>query len=133
MVVERCNRRFGRETIHPTKKLVQQGLEIRGFWFQKKTVQLKTVLPEVYTYVLNEIFFQKTVYLQGFCSKSVFCEVTPIDQRGFLAIGTFGQLKIQLVDLFSFSNNWRQLDHLRSKNAQSKNKVYGFFRNLQGD
>ena len=54
-------------------------------------------------------------------------------QLGPLAIGTFGQLKIQLVDLFSFSNNWRQLDHLRSKNAQSKNKVYGFFRNLQGD
>ena len=46
---------------------IQQGLEIRGFWFQKKTVQLKTVLREVYTYVLNEIFFQKTVYLQGFC------------------------------------------------------------------
>ena len=23
-------------------------------------------------------FFQKTVYLQGFCSKSVFCEVTPM-------------------------------------------------------
>ena len=56
--------------------LVQQGLEIRGFWFQKKTVQLKTVLLEVYTYVLNEIFFQKSVYLQGFCSKSVFHEVT---------------------------------------------------------
>ena len=57
---------------------VQQGLEIRCFWFQKKTVQLKTVLHEVYTYVLNEIFFQKTVYLQGFCSKSVLCEVTPL-------------------------------------------------------
>ena len=46
---------------------IQQGLEIRCFWFQKKTVQLKTALREVYTYVLNEIFFQKTVYLQGFC------------------------------------------------------------------
>ena len=57
---------------------LQQGLEIRGFWFQKKTVQLKTVLLEVYTYVLNEICFQKTVYLQGFCSKSVFREVTPM-------------------------------------------------------
>ena len=45
---------------------------------EKKTVQLKTVLHEVYTYVLNEIFFQKTVYLQGFCSKSVFREVTPM-------------------------------------------------------
>ena len=41
--------------------LVQQGLEIRGFWFQKKTVQLKTALREVYTYVLKGIFFQKTV------------------------------------------------------------------------
>ena len=51
---------------------VQQGLEIHGFWFQKKTVQLKTVLREVYTYVLNEIFFTKTVYLQGFCSKSAY-------------------------------------------------------------
>ena len=38
---------------------VQQGLEIRGFWFQKKTVQLKTALREVYTYVLNGIFFSK--------------------------------------------------------------------------
>ena len=57
---------------------VQQGLEIRGFWFQKKTVHRKTVLREVYTYVLNEIFFPKTVYLQGFCSKSVFREVTPM-------------------------------------------------------
>ena len=56
--------------------LLQQGLEIRGFWFQKKTVQLKTVLLEVYTYVLNDIFFQKSVYLQGFCSKYVFHEVT---------------------------------------------------------
>ena len=57
---------------------LQQGLEIRGFWVQKKTVQSKTVLREVYTYVLNDIFFQKTVYLQGFCSKSVFHEVTPM-------------------------------------------------------
>ena len=41
--------------------MIQQGLEIRGFWFQKKTVQLKTALREVYTYVLNGFFFQKTV------------------------------------------------------------------------
>ena len=61
-----------------TQRELQQGLEIRGFWFQKKTVQRKTVLREVYTYVLNDIFFQKTVYLQGFCSKSVFHEVTPM-------------------------------------------------------
>ena len=38
---------------------IQQGLEIRGFWFQKKTLQLKTVLHEVYTYVLHDIFFSK--------------------------------------------------------------------------
>jgi hypothetical protein len=38
---------------------IQQGLGIRGFWFQKKTVLLKTVLHEVYTYVLNDIFFKK--------------------------------------------------------------------------
>ena len=38
---------------------IQQGLEIRGFWFQKKTVQLKTALREVYTYVLKRIFFSK--------------------------------------------------------------------------
>ena len=38
---------------------IQQGLEIRGFWFQKKTVQLKTALHEVYTYVLKGIFFSK--------------------------------------------------------------------------
>ena len=55
---------------------VQQGLEIRGFWFQKKTVQLKTALREVYTYVLNGIFFQKTVYLQGFWPKSAYLKVT---------------------------------------------------------
>ena len=55
---------------------IQQGLEIRGFWFQKKTVQLKTVLREVYTYVLNGSFFQKTVYLQGFWPKSVYLKVT---------------------------------------------------------
>ena len=40
---------------------MQQGLEIRGFWVQKKTVQLKTALRKVYNYVLNGIFFQKTV------------------------------------------------------------------------
>ena len=45
---------------------LQQGLEMRGFWFQEKTVQLKTALREVYTYVLNGFFFQKTVHLQGF-------------------------------------------------------------------
>ena len=56
--------------------LLQQGLEIHGFWFQKKTVQLKTVLREVYTYVLNGIFFQKTVYLQGFWPKSAYLKVT---------------------------------------------------------
>ena len=39
--------------------LIQQGLEIRGFWFQKKTVQLKTALREVYTYVLKGFFFAK--------------------------------------------------------------------------
>ena len=52
---------------------IQQGLEIRGFWFQEKTVQLKTALREAYTYVLKGFFFQKTVYLQGFCSKSKCC------------------------------------------------------------
>ena len=49
---------------------------MRGFWFQEKTVQLKTALREVYTYVLNGFFFQKTVYLQGFWSKSVYLKVT---------------------------------------------------------
>ena len=57
---------------------VQQGLEILGFWVQKKTVQLKIALREVYTYVLKGFFFQKTVYLQGFCSKSMFHEVKPM-------------------------------------------------------
>jgi hypothetical protein len=68
---------FGPKIYIPHQK-IQQGLEIRGFWVQKKTVQHKTVLREAYTYVLNDIFFQKTVYLQGFCSKSVFHEVTPM-------------------------------------------------------
>jgi hypothetical protein len=55
---------------------VQQGLEIRGFWFQKKTVQLKTALHEVYTYVLKGILFKKTVYLQGFWPKSAYLKIT---------------------------------------------------------
>ena len=55
---------------------IQQGLEIRGFWFQKKTVQLKTALREVYTYVLKGFFLQKTVHLQGFWPKSVYLKVT---------------------------------------------------------
>ena len=56
------------KTLRTTNILyIQQGLEIRGFWGLEKTVQRKTVLREVYNYVLNEIFFQKTVYLQGFC------------------------------------------------------------------
>ena len=43
---------------------------------KKRAAQV--VLREVYIYVQNEIFFQKTVYLQGFCSKSAFGEVTPM-------------------------------------------------------
>jgi hypothetical protein len=43
------------------RKDIQQGLEKRGFWFQKKAVQLKTALLEVYTYVLKWTSFQKTV------------------------------------------------------------------------
>jgi hypothetical protein len=45
---------------------LQQGLEIRGFWFQKKTVQLKTALHEVYTYVLKGFFFQKQCISKAF-------------------------------------------------------------------
>ena len=45
---------------------VQQGLEMRGFWSQKKTVQLKTALREVYTYVLNGFFFQKLCICKAF-------------------------------------------------------------------
>ena len=90
---------------------IQQGLEIRGFWFQKKTVQRKTVLRKVHIYVLNEIFLQKTVYLQGFCSKSVFCEVTPIDQRGFYCIfpSLFGNWDLGAIGTFwqlGPSGNW---------------------------
>ena len=58
------------------KIVLQQGLEIRCFWFQKKTVQLKTALREVYTYVLKGFFLQKTVHLQGFWPKSVYLKVT---------------------------------------------------------
>ena len=56
--------------------ILQQGLEIRCFWFQKKTVQLKTALRKVYAYVLKGIFFRKTVYLQGFLPKSAYLKVT---------------------------------------------------------
>ena len=55
---------------------LQKDLEIRGFWFQKKTVQLKTALREVYTYVLKGSFFQKTVHLQGFWPKSAHLKAT---------------------------------------------------------
>ena len=54
---------------------LQQGLEIRGFWFQKKTVQLKTAVHEVYTYVLKGIFFSKN-NPQGFWQKSAHLKVT---------------------------------------------------------
>jgi hypothetical protein len=37
---------------------VQQGLEMRGFWFQKKSVQLKTALREV-TPMLQNFCFSK--------------------------------------------------------------------------
>ena len=45
---------------------IQQGLKIRGFWFQKKTVQLKTALREVYTYVLKGFFFKKQCISKAF-------------------------------------------------------------------
>ena len=57
---------------------IQQGLEIRGFWVQKKTVQSKTVLREVYTYVLNDIFFSKNSVSSRLLFKTVFHEVTPM-------------------------------------------------------
>ena len=44
---------------------IQQFLEIHGFWFQKKNVQLKIAHCEVYTYILKGIFFSKAlVYLE---------------------------------------------------------------------
>ena len=46
--------------------LLQQGLEIHGFWFQKKTVQRKTVLREVYTYVVKYFFFKKPCNFKAF-------------------------------------------------------------------
>ena len=52
--------------------LLQQGLEIHGFWFQKKTVQRKTVLHEVFTYVLNEIFFKKQCIFKAFVQNQCF-------------------------------------------------------------
>ena len=54
------------------KNVVQQGLEIRCFWFQKKTVQLKTALREVYIYVLKGIFFKKQCNFKA----SVYLKVT---------------------------------------------------------
>ncbi len=49
-----------------------QGLEKRGFWFQKKAVQLKTALLEVYIYVLKWIFFKKQCNFKA----SVYLKVT---------------------------------------------------------
>ena len=49
---------------------------MRGFWFQKKSVQLKTAFCEVYTYVLKGLFSQKNVYQQGLWPKSVYLKVT---------------------------------------------------------
>ena len=48
---------------------LQQGLEIHCFWFQKKTVQRKTVLREVYTYVVKWIFFSKNRVTSRFLFK----------------------------------------------------------------
>ena len=53
---------------------LQQGLEIRGFWFQKKTVQLKTALLEVYTYVLKGIFFSKNSVSPRLLAKIRVCQ-----------------------------------------------------------
>jgi hypothetical protein len=44
---ERCHRNSSKIQPKAGKKYIQQGLEIRGFWLQKKTVQLKTALYEV--------------------------------------------------------------------------------------
>ena len=57
---------------------VQQGLEIRGFWFQKKTMQLKNALREIIPMCVIKgiFFFQKTVHLQGFWPKSAYLKAT---------------------------------------------------------
>ena len=48
---------------------LQQGLEIRGFLFQKKTVQRKTALLEAYTYVVKWFFFSKNRVASRLLSK----------------------------------------------------------------
>ena len=56
--------------------LLQQGLEIRGFWFQKKTVQLKTALREVYislSSLLRFFFFSFFFFLRSSASLSFSC------------------------------------------------------------
>ena len=49
-----------------SKSWLQQGLEIRGFLFQKKTVQRKTALLEAYTYVVKWFFFKKPCSFKAF-------------------------------------------------------------------
>merc|ERR1712051_284506 len=102
--------------------MVQQGLEIRGFWFQKKTVQRKTVPREVYNYVLKGIFI---AFFVGYWAIGTFGQLGPSDNWDNWVIGTFGQLgNWNILAIGTFSNwdlqqlgpssKWRYLDHLRS-------------------
>ena len=145
------------ETASKVKSQIQQGLEIREFWFQKKTVQLKTVLREVYTYAINEIFFKKPCIFKAFvqnpcfvrlhlCTKGNFYwlfsslfgnwdlfQLGPLDNWDLQAIGNWDVWAIGTLgnwDLWTIGDSWIILD---PKDAQNKNKVWGFFRNLQGD
>ena len=83
-----------------------------------------------YTYVLKEIFID--FFLAYLAIWSFF-------NWDLWTIGTFGQLGpssnwefgcLGNWDLWTIGDSWIILDQ---KDAQNKNKVWGFFRNLQGD
>ena len=76
--------------------VLQQGLEIRRFWFQKRTVQLKTALCEVYAYVLNG---HHSVALQHNGVKFIL-------ESLLIAVFLIGRLKV-LLDMTSGPEVWQ--------------------------
>ena len=76
--------------------IIQQGLERCGFWFQKRTVQLKTPLCEVYAYVLNG---HHSVALQHNGVKFIL-------ESLLIAVFLIGRLKV-LLDMTSGPEVWQ--------------------------
>ena len=88
-----------------------------------------------YTYVLKGIFID---FFLAYLAIGTFFnwDLWTIGTFKQLGIGMFGQLGPWAIgtfgnwDLWTIGDSWIILD---PKDAQNKNKVWGFFRNLQGD